>query len=198
LSPEEIGTYLRKLYRSNIRRQFKLALHLVLLTLVRKSEILLAQWKDVDLEKREWQIPAENSKTGRPHIVYLSTQAVDLLTELRDLAGSSAWVMPGRSTSARPFAKNALNQALGYISFGIPPFTIHDLRRTGSTILHERGFVSDVIEKALNHHIGGIRGVYNRAEYGDQRREMLQFWGTYVSELASEEEVLVADLRRVS
>ena len=67
LSPKEIKVYSHTLYRSNIRRQFKLALHLVLLTLVRKSELLLAQWKDVDLDSGEWKIPAENSKTENPH-----------------------------------------------------------------------------------------------------------------------------------
>jgi integrase len=72
---------------------------------------------------------------------------------------------------------------MGAMSFPIPPFTIHDLRRTGSTILHEQGFPSDVVEKALNHTIGGVRGVYNRAEYADQRKAMLQSWADYISAL---------------
>jgi len=63
-----------------------------------------------------------------------------------------------------------MNQAMGSITFEIPPITIRDLRQTGSTLLHEKGFASDVIEKALNHQIKGVRGVYNRAEYGEQRR----------------------------
>ncbi len=192
LTPDEIRIYLHTLYRSNIRRQFKLALHLILLTLVRKAELLLAQWKDVDLEGGEWKIPAENSKTEQPHTVYLSTQATKLFLELKALAGGAAWVMPGRSSMAKPFSHNAMNQAMGSITFDIPPFTIHDLRRTGSTLLHEKGFPSDAIEKALNHQIKGVRGVYNRAEYAEQRRQMLQFWGDYVEALATEKEILVA------
>ena len=86
-----------------------------------------------------------------------------------------------------------MNQAMGSITFEIPSFTIHDLRRTGSTLLHEKGFASDVIEKALNHTIGGVRGVYNRAEYAEQRRPMLQFWADYVEGLASEKKVLVGN-----
>lgn len=191
LSGDEIRVYLHTLYRSNIRRQFKLALHLILLTLVRKAEMLFAKWQEVNLETGEWQIPAENSKTGQVHIVYLSTQAVALLGELRALAGDSIWVMPGRSSLAKPFASNAMNQAMGSINFELPPFTIHDLRRTGSTLLHEKGFAADVIEKALNHKIGGVRGVYNRAEYADQRRQMLQFWGAYIEGLATERKVLI-------
>ena len=155
--------------------------------------MLLAQWKDVDLDAGEWHVPTENSKTGQPHIIYLSKQAVCLFRELRTLAGNSQWVMPGRSGLAKPFAHNAMNQAMGSISFNISPFTIHDLRRTGSTLLHEKGFPSDVVEKALNHTIGGVRGVYNRAEYSDQRRQMLEFWGDYVEELATEKKALMGN-----
>jgi len=86
-----------------------------------------------------------------------------------------------------------MNQAMGSITFGIAPFTIHDLRRTGATLLHEKGFAADVVEKALNHTVGGVRGVYNRAEYQEQRRKMLQFWGEYVAGLASEKKVLVGN-----
>ena len=68
-------------------------------------------------------------------------------------------------------------------SFGIAAFTPHDFRRTASTILHEQGWNSDVIEKALNHTMKGVRGIYNKAEYLDQRREMLQAWGNYVMAL---------------
>ncbi len=83
-------------------------------------------------------------------------------------------MLPGRGTPAKPFASNALNQALKVSLQGqqIPAFTIHDLRRTASTLLHEQGWPSDVVEKALNHTIGGVRGVYKqggirRAAAGD-------------------------------
>ena len=106
-----------------------------------------------------------------------------MLQELRGLAGDSGLVLPGRGSETKPFASNALNKALEGVSFPIAPFTIHDLRRTGSTILHEQGFASDVVEKSLNHSIGGIRGVYNRAEYSEQRKVMLQSWADYISGL---------------
>lgn len=75
-------------------------------------------------------------------------------------------------------------------SFGVANFKPHDFRRTASTILHEQGWNSDVIEKALNHTIRGIRGVHNKAEYVDQRREMLQAWGDFVMALKSGAKVL--------
>lgn len=201
LTPEEIGRFLRATFESNVRRQFKVGLHLILLSMVRKSELLLARWEQVHLEEREWHIPAEHSKTGKPHIVYLSRQAVALFEELRQLAGGSELVMPGRSSLTKPFAHNAINKALQVSLAGkdIPAFTVHDLRRTASTLLHENGWPSDVVEKALNHTIGGVRGVYNRAEYESQRRAMLQFWADYVEQLiVGGSKILYGRFRRVA
>lgn len=190
LTPEEIRTYLRTLYQSSIRQQFKLGLHLILLTLVRKSELLNARWEHVRLDEGLWEIPAENSKTSKPHLVFLSRQAIEIFRELRFLSGTSPLVLPGRSSLDKPFAHNALNHALDGVTFPIAHFTIHDMRRTASTLLHEAGFVSDVIEKALNHTMGGVRGVYNRAEYADQRLDMLQWWGDYVDSLVLDSKVV--------
>ena len=200
LSPEEIRGFLRAAFESNIRRQFKIALQLILLTMVRKSELLMAKWSEVDLEQAEWHIPAENSKTGKPHIVFLSTQSVRLFKELHALAGGSELVLPGRGSLTKPFAHNAINSALKVALTGqdIPAFTIHDLRRTASTLLHENGWPSDVVEKALNHTIGGVRGVYNRAEYESQRREMLQFWADYIDQLLTTGKVIMGRFRQVA
>ncbi|EDW1731901.1 tyrosine-type recombinase/integrase [Salmonella enterica subsp. enterica] len=194
LSTEEIKQFLQATHLSNIRRQFKISLHLILITLVRKSELLLAKRKDLHLDEAEWHIPVENSKTGKPHIVYLSTQAVLLFRELLVLAGNSEWVLPGRGSLTQPFAHNAINKALKVALQGqdIPAFTIHDLRRTASTLLHEKGWASDVVEKALNHTIGGVRGVYNRAEYSEQRKTMLQAWADVIDALAPASNLVVS------
>ena len=182
LSANEIGLFLRAAKASNIRWQFKVALHLTLITMVRKSELLLARWSDVHIGSGEWHIPAKSSKTGKAHIVYLSTQARVLFETLRSLAGGSELVLPGRGSLTKPFAHNAINSALKKSLQGqaIPAFTVHDLRRTASTLLHEQDWSSDVVEKALNHTIGGVRGVYNRAEYSEQRKAMLQHWADFV------------------
>ena len=81
----------------------------------------------------------------------MSAQVCELFRELRVLAGDSELVLPGRGSLKNPFAANALNKALEGLSFSIEPFIIHDLRRTGSPLLHEQGFPTDVIEKVLNH-----------------------------------------------
>jgi integrase len=182
LTLDEVRVFLRAVIESNIRRQFKVGLYLILLTMVRKSELLLARWEHVDLAQSEWHIPAENSKTGKPHTVFLPRQAVAMFQELKVLASGSVLVMPGRGSLTKPFAHNAINNALKVAlrDQPIPAFTIHDLRRTASTLLHEAGWSSDVVEKALNHTIGGVRGVYNRAEYAEQRRAMLQSWADVI------------------
>jgi len=190
LRPPEIREYLHVIYRSNIRRQFKLAFHIILLTLVRKSMLLLARWPEIEFDSGQWTIPKQNMK-GRKgeeheHVVYLSTQAQALFQELKTLAGDSQYVLPGRNRTTRPFAKNALNHALEGLSFDMDPFTIHDLRRTASTQLREHGWGEDVVEKALSHAKGGVAGIYNRAQYASERAKMLQWWADQVDALASE------------
>ena len=197
LSPKEIREYLNVIYRSNIRRQFKLALHLILLTLARKSMLLLARWSDVDFENGEWTIPKENMKGRRgeehEHVVYMSTQVQALFRELHELAGDSQYVLPGRNRTTKPFAKNALNKALEGLTFKMDHATIHDLKRTASTQLRERGWDEDVVEKALSHEKGGIVGIYNRAGYAAERKKMLQWWADYVDGLMNESKVIVGN-----
>jgi integrase len=193
LAPKEIRLYLHTIYQSNIRRQFKLALHIILLTLSRKSELLLARWEHVNFEAGEWLIPEENAKTGKPHIVYLSSQVAAMFRQLKALAGDSELVMPGRGSLTKPFAANALNKALEGLTFDMDPLTIHDLRRTGATLLTEHGFNRDVIEKALSHEAEGIRAVYVIAEFAEQRKKMLQWWADYVDSIVTESKVIVGN-----
>lgn len=197
LAPKEIREYLRVVYRSNIRRQFKLALHILLLTLVRKSMLLMAEWDEIDYKSGEWTIPREHMK-GRKgeeheHIVYMSRQVKNLFRELQKLAGDSKLVLPGRGSTTRPFAKNALNKALEALTFEMEDFTIHDLRRTASTQLREKGWDRDVVEKALSHEKPGVAGIYDRAEHAAERKKMLQWWSDFVDGLMNESKVIAGN-----
>ena len=202
LPPKEIREYIMILYRSNMRRQFKLALHIILLTLVRKSMLLQARWSDVDYETGEWTIPKEHMKGKKgeehEHVVYMSTQVHSLFRQLQELAGESELVLPGRSSSRKPFAKNALNKALEGLTFKMEHFTIHDLRRTASTELNEHGWNEDVVERALSHEKGGVAGIYNRAEYAAERKKMLQWWADYVDSIVTEEKVIVGPFQHAA
>jgi integrase len=180
LSPEEIGKLLRAIYQSSMKRAHKLALHLLILCMVRKSELIEARWEEIDFDKAEWAIPGERMKKDKPHLVPLSRQAVAMFEELKGLASDSEWVFPSRGSLKKPIAHSTLNVAVRALEFDARNFVIHDFRRTASTHLHEAGFNSDWIEKALAHEMKGIRGVYNRAQYAEQRREMLQWWADFV------------------
>jgi integrase len=150
--------------------------------MVRKSELTEARWSEFDLDAGVWRIPADRMKKDKEHWVYLSSQAVEMLRELYDLSGNHVHVFPSsRGRGDAPIAKSTLNQAVRSLSLDIQHFVLHDFRRTASTHLHEMGMASDAIEKALAHSIRGIKGVYNRAEYAEERRKILQLWSNFVA-----------------
>jgi len=112
---------------------------------------------------------------------------LDILVALQAYAGSSPYVLPGRYDTGLPMSDAALNRIITATveqaqdkGKSLAHFGPHDLRRTASTLLHEAGFNSDWIEKCLAHEQKGVRAVYNKAEYADQRREMLQRWADMV------------------
>ncbi len=189
LSEAEIRLFLNRLDATPLRGGLKSALRLILLTLTRKSELRLARWEHINLERAEWEIPPEHSKTGAGQIVYLSQQAVRILDRLRPTARRAGYIFPAvGSDGSTPIGQSTLNRALERVQRGMTHFTVHDLRRTGATRLSEMGYNPDWIEKALNHKLRGVRGIYNRAEYGTQRRKMLQEWADTLDGLQAVED----------
>lgn len=188
LSPSEIRIALSQMEYVASYPTIKLGLRLILLTLVRKSELIHATWDEVNFEKALWSIPKERMKASKAHNVYLSQQALDIMIALRTCAGGSRYLIPSRYDADKCMSNATLNRVTQLIverakanKLPLEPFTVHDLRRTGSTILNELGFNSDWIEKCLAHEDGrSSRGVYNKAEYAEQRRHMLQEWADMV------------------
>ncbi len=187
LSPETIHKYFHALEEVSSAATLRLAVKFMLLTMVRKREFTQAKWEEVNFETGVWTIPKERMKAGRPHNVYLSQQAVDILVAFKTCYGASPYLHPGRYESDFPMSSGTLNRLVVagtevIVGRGeeFEPFTVHDLRRTASTLLHEAGYNTDWIEKCLAHEQRGIRAVYNKAEYGEQRRAMLQAWADMV------------------
>jgi integrase len=184
LSPTEIRIMLKQLEHVPTLPTIRLGLKLILLTMVRKSELQDATWDEVDFENAVWTIPKERMKRSKAHNVYLSQQAIDILIALKTCAGNSRYLLPSRYDADAPMSRATFNRVTYAVverseKEGLPlgPFTVHDLRRTGSTLLNELGFNRDWIEKALAHEDSrSSRGVYNKAEYEAQRRHMLQEW----------------------
>ena len=188
LSPSEIRTAFRLIERVATLPTIRLGLKLILLTMVRKSELQDATWDEVDFENAVWSIPKERMKRSKPHNVYLSQQAIDILIALKTCSGNSRYVLPSRYDADEPMSRATFNRVTAAIvelakkdELPLGHFTVHDLRRTGSTLLNEIGFNSDWVEKCLAHEDGrSSRGVYNKAEYEPQRRHMLQQWANLV------------------
>ena len=183
LTPAEIHTFFKALEQTATMATLRLAVKFMLLTLVRKTEFIEAKWDEVNFETAIWTIPKERMKAGRPHNVYLSQQALDILVAFKTCFSASSYLHPGRYETELPISSATLNRVIDATvkvvhdrGEDFDPFTVHDLRRTASTLLHEAGFNSDWIEKCLAHEQRGVRAIYNKAEYAEQRRAMLQAW----------------------
>lgn len=185
LSRAEIPDFLAKLetfpgYFSN-----KVALRLVFLTLVRTTEALHARWSEFDLDSDTpiWRIPAGRTKMRTEHVVPLSTQAVTLLKRLQAVTGSGEYLFPSRSSLRKPASIGVLWKAVDSMGYA-GRFSPHGIRATGSTILNEMGFRPDVIEHQLAHKDRNkVRASYNRAEYLEERRTMMQQWADLLDSL---------------
>ncbi|WP_333838256.1 tyrosine-type recombinase/integrase [Acinetobacter schindleri] len=191
LNTNEIRTYYTTLLNSRIYRPRKLGLLLSLLTLVRKSELLRAKWEHIDFDSRIWLIPETKADSATGHsremVVYMSDQVMEIFKELKAIAGNEPFVFVGRKSGTH-ISHNAFNtaQKAALALTDLPPFTVHDLRRTASTHLNEQGFNSDAIEACLNHTAKGVRGIYNKAKYEKERTEMMQKWSDFVFSLIYE------------
>lgn len=159
-----------------------LALRFLNLTFVRTIELRHAEWTEIDIERAEWRIPAEKMKKRRPHIVPLSKQALAVLEEIRPLTGAGRCVFASPVRRNQPLSENFALSAPGRMGFH-RVMTGHGFRGLASTVLNERGFNSDWIERQLAHIDGnGVRAAYNHAQYLSQRRDMMQWWADYLDE----------------
>lgn len=187
LTPDEIRIAWRHLERIQANPVLKLAVKLLALTMLRKGELIGATWKEVNFKDALWVIPGARMKRRNPHVVYLSRQALDILVALRTCAGGSEYLLPSRYDPDLTISNATLNRILTSTCESaekageyLAHFGPHDLRRTASTLLHEAGYNSDWIEKCLAHEQKGVRSVYNKAEYAEQRRMMLQDWADMI------------------
>lgn len=189
LSPEEIRLVYQYMGRIGTSPSIRAAVKLLLLTMVRKSELTNATWSEINFSEALWTIPKERMKRRNPHLVFLSRQALDIFIALKTFSGGSDYVLPSRYDSDLPMSSATLNRVLDLTyklaqKEGQPlaKFGPHDLRRTASTLLHEAGYNTDWIEKCLAHEQKGVRAVYNKAEYREQRTAMLQDWADMIDE----------------
>jgi integrase len=176
LSGEEIGTMLRAIDASSIRRPLKLALHLLVLTMVRKSDLVESTWAEFDLDNALWTIPAARANIGQDRVVYLPQQAVSMLRELQRAKTSHKFVFPSVRGDDRPIAKSTLNQAVKALGLEVEHFVLHDFRRTASTHLREFAQQKDATDNAP---VPTVEGV-SQQDQGAAERRSLQGWADFI------------------
>lgn len=189
--PEDLPDLLRKIssYDEVGSKQTRLALQLLAQTFVRTNELIGAEWLEFDLDNALWIIPAGRMKMKTEHIVPLSRQALTILEQLKDIAGPSRYVFPGRNP-AKPISNNTMLFALYRLGYK-GKMTGHGFRAVASTILNETGFNPDVIERQLAHcERNEVRGAYNRAEYLTERKSMMQHWADYLDSIEAGAKVI--------
>ncbi|EOU9514184.1 tyrosine-type recombinase/integrase [Cronobacter dublinensis] len=180
LKADEIPDFLCALNSYTGSRLVQIATKLLMITGVRTIELRAATWSEFDLDNAIWEIPAERMKMRRPHLVPLSTQALDLFNELKMITGNYRYVFPGRNDPNKPMSEASINQVIKRIGFG-GKVTGHGFRHSMSTILHEQDYESRWIELQLAHvDKNSVRGTYNHAQYILQRRLMLQWYSDFI------------------
>ncbi|WP_343125473.1 site-specific integrase [Stenotrophomonas sp. VV52] len=150
---------------------------------VRPGELLKGRWVDIDLRTAEWRFTASN--TGTPHIVPLSSQAKEILADLRPLTIRSEFVFPGVRSAKRPMSENTINAALRYLGFNGDIITGHGFRSMARAVLDEvLGFRPDYLEHQLAHAVRDPLGrAYNRTAHLPERKKRMQAWADYLDGL---------------
>lgn len=163
----------------------KLTLLFLLVTGQRSGEAQSLEWAEVDEKLGIWTIPAEKSKNGRSHNVPLTPLALNILRLARDWGGSDKYCFPSpRDPNKQMDSKSIARAVKRHLpNIGVASFTPHDLRRTFVTRLSDLGVAPHVIEKCVNHSLGGVMAVYNRGEYWPERQQAFEVWDEKLSAL---------------
>lgn len=183
LDAKELPQLLRKMqaYPGSVYTRY--ALELMARTFVRTSELIGARWEEFDLDAAEWRIPAVRMKMKTPHIVPLSTQAVDALACLHELKGIGPFVFPGERDHEAAMSNGAILGALRRMGYA-GQMTGHGFRGVASTILHEAGFDHAHIELQLAHQErDDVSAAYNWATYLPERRKLMQWYSDHLDQL---------------
>lgn len=186
LSDAELTTFLRGPQDCTRFEKLSHVMLVLLLTGQRRGELCLARWEHVDLDGKQWTIPAEHSKTGRAHLVPLSAWAVEEFKALHRERNGSPFVLPG--ADGQPNEPKLLTRATArcqkrFKVRGVAHFTLHDLRRTCRTGLSKLKVQPHIAERVLNHAQEGMGAVYDLHDYVAEKRDALDRWAANLAHL---------------
>lgn len=180
IRPDQLPQLMQTMRTASINLSTRCLFMWQLLTITRPAEAAEARWDEIDFEANEWKIPAARMKMNRDHTVPLSDEALAILEMMKPLSGNREFVFPSRIKPKQPMNSQTVNAALKRVGFsGV--LVSHGLRSIASTALNEQGFPPDVIETALAHvDKNEVRRAYNRSDYLEQRRPMMQWWADFI------------------
>jgi integrase len=193
LDYKDLSTFVQTLEanEAKLTRKTLLALKFMLRTFVRTHELIHAQWREIDLEAKEWVIPANKMKMRREHIVPLSSQVISILEEMRRLhpfnskpGEENDWIFPQTRNPRKPISNATMLAGIQQLGFK-EKTTVHGFRAVAMTALKERlGYPHDVVNRQLSHAPADKLGrAYDRAEFLDQRKQMMQDWADHIDGL---------------
>lgn len=193
LDPAKAAELLRSIYTYPGQPITRAALILSALLFQRPGNIRAMEWAEIDVDAALWTIPAAKMKrtvhgktNGRPHLVPLSPQALAALEEVRPLTGRGRFVFPSLHGKGRCMSENTVRTALRRMGYSNDDMTAHGFRAMARTLIAERlpSIAADVVEAQLAHGKSGPLGMaYDRAEFMEQRRQMMCTWADYLDKL---------------
>lgn len=189
LDIKEVPGFLKALERNEARlfSRTRRAIRLSLLTFARPGEIRQCQWEHVNLKDAIWTVPGELMKSGRDHIVPLSTQSIRVLLEQQEETGrfETPWVFPGQVRPLKPMSDGTVNMGIKRLGYH-QRMTAHGFRALARTAIREKlNYYPDIIEAQLAHKPAGPLGAaYDRAQFLDERKKMMQDWADYLDKIA--------------
>lgn len=184
IKPDELPQLMKSLNTASIKLVTRCLIEWQLHTMVRPTEAAGARWAELDLKNRVWIVPAERMKMKREHTVPLSDQALQILETLHPISGHREYLFPADRDPRKHANSQSANMALKRMGYG-GKLVSHGLRALASTVLNEQAFDADVIEAALAHvDKNEVRRAYNRADYLERRRHLMQWWSGHIEDAA--------------
>ena len=184
ITPEELPQLLKDISYASIRIVTRLLIEWQLHTMVRPSEAAGAKWSEIDLDNNVWVIPAERMKKKREHVVPLTAQTVEILERLKPISAHREYMFPADRNPRTHTNEQTANMALKRMGYE-KRLVAHGLRALASTTLNQEGFNADIIEAALAHvDKNDVRRAYNRADYLDKRRDLMNWWSAHIEQAA--------------
>ncbi|HGY1113919.1 TPA: integrase domain-containing protein [Providencia rettgeri] len=197
IPPDQLPKLMQTMRTASISLSTRCLFMWQLLTISRPAEAAEARWDEINFETKEWKIPAARMKMNREHTVPLSEAALAILELMKPLSHNREFIFPSRIKPTQPMNSQTVNAALKRAGFG-GVLVSHGLRSIASTALNEQGFPPDVIEAALAHvDKNEVRRAYNRSDYLEQRRPMMQWWADFIEE-ADRGSIIEGGIRGIS